>query len=194
MHRTPKSLSASARDGFGSALAFDGVANYVFLGAAPLSSPWTAEFWVSRQDASDPAAALLSDSVSALKLEQQGTDRHVGFTRYGSEGGDYSFAYTAPTNTDIVVPKYLFYLLRTPDIRRRLIEVSSTAAITNISQDKIQDVEIPLPPLAEQRRIVAELDAEAAQMEAVRSLVPRFEAKIQRVLDRVWGNGVEVGA
>ena len=54
---------------------------------------------------------------------------------------------------------------------------------------------IPLPPLAEQRRIVAgldaeaELDAEAAQMEAVRALLPRFEAKIQRVLDRVWGNG-----
>ena len=48
--------------------------------------------------------------------------------------------------------------------------------------------EIPLPPLSEQRRIVSELDAEAAQMAAVRSLLPRFEAKIQRVLDRVWGN------
>ena len=29
----------------------------------------------------------------------------------------------------------------------------------------------------EQRRIVSELDAEAAQMEAVRGLLPRFEAK-----------------
>ena len=36
---------------------------------------------------------------------------------------------------------------------------------------------------------MSELDAEAAQMETVRSLLPRFEAKIQRVLDRVWGNG-----
>ena len=49
-------------------------------------------------------------------------------------------------------------------------------------------VEIPLPPLEEQRRLVAELDAEAAQMDSVRALLPRFEAKIQRVLDRVWGN------
>jgi type I restriction enzyme M protein len=57
-----------------------------------------------------------------------------------------------------------------------------------ISQGIISKVEIPLPPLSEQRRIVAELDAEAAQMEAVRSLLPRFEAKIQRVLERVWGN------
>jgi hypothetical protein len=44
------------------------------------------------------------------------------------------------------------------------------------------------------RRIVAELDAEAAQMDVVRSLIPRFEAKIQRVLDRVWGNGLEAKA
>ena len=43
-----------------------------------------------------------------------------------------------------------------------------------------------------QRRIVAEPDAEAAQMEAVRSLLPRFEAKIQRVLDRVWGTEANV--
>ena len=50
-------------------------------------------------------------------------------------------------------------------------------------------IEIPLPPLSEQRRIVSELNAEAAQMKAVRSLLPRFEAKIQRVLDRLWGNG-----
>ena len=54
-------------------------------------------------------------------------------------------------------------------------------------------IEIPLPPLLEQRRLVAELDAEAAQMESVRALLPRFEAKIQRVLDRVWGNTPEAG-
>ena len=50
-------------------------------------------------------------------------------------------------------------------------------------------IEIPLPPLEEQRRLVAELDAEAAQTDSLRALLPRFEAKIQRVLDRVWGNG-----
>ena len=52
-------------------------------------------------------------------------------------------------------------------------------------------IEIPLPPLPEQRRLVAELDAEAAQMDSVRALLSRFEAKIQRILDRVWGNGAE---
>jgi type I restriction enzyme M protein len=61
------------------------------------------------------------------------------------------------------------------------------AAQPKLNQAQLNSIEIPLPPLAEQRRLVAELDAEAAQMDSVRSLLPRFEAKIQRVLDRVWG-------
>jgi len=61
-------------------------------------------------------------------------------------------------------------------------------------QSGLWPYEIPLPPLPEQRRLVAELDAEAAQMDSVRALLPRFEAKIQRVLDRVWGNGKEATA
>lgn len=42
-------------------------------------------------------------------------------------------------------------------------------------------------PDPEQERIVTELDAEAARMEAVRGLIPAFEAKIARTLARVWG-------
>ena len=57
--------------------------------------------------------------------------------------------------------------------------------------------EIPLPPLPglerQRRGVIPALangqGAEAAQMDSVRALLPRFEAKIQRVLDRVWGNG-----
>lgn len=56
-----------------------------------------------------------------------------------------------------------------------------------IESEQLQKIRIPLPPLPEQRRIVAELDAEAAEVAAVRALIPRTEAKIQRVLARVWG-------
>jgi type I restriction enzyme S subunit len=66
--------------------------------------------------------------------------------------------------------------------------LASGAAIPGITREHVLSLEIPLPTLEAQRRIVVELDAEAAQMEAVRLLLPRFEAKIQCVLDRVWGN------
>ena len=84
-------------------------------------------------------------------------------------------------------PKFYAFLLRLPEYRAKMM--GGGANINNLSQDILKAIEIPLPPLDEQRRIVAELDAEALQMEVVRSLLQRFEAKIQRVLDRVWGIG-----
>lgn len=66
---------------------------------------------------------------------------------------------------------------------------ASGAAIPGITRDDVLDVEIPLPSLPEQTRIVAELDAVAARIEAVRGLIPAFAAKIQRVLARGWATG-----
>jgi hypothetical protein len=81
----------------GAALSFDGVASYVSIGASPVSPPWTAEFWVNRQDAPNYSASLLGDGSTALKLEQFNFTRQVGFTRFGV--ADYTFNYSAPANT-----------------------------------------------------------------------------------------------
>ena len=82
-------------------------------------------------------------------------------------------------------PKFYAFLFRRPELRVQMM--GGGANINNLSQDILKALEIPLPPLPEQRRIVAELDAEAAEVAAVRALIPRYEAKIQRVLARVWG-------
>jgi hypothetical protein len=78
-------------------LSFDGVGAFVLVNGAPLLPPWTAEFWVNRQDATDYSATLLGDSSTALKLEQFNFTRRVGFTKFGV--ADYLFNYVAPTNT-----------------------------------------------------------------------------------------------
>ena len=51
----------------------------------------------------------------------------------------------------------------------------------------IRKLEIPLPPLATQQAIVAEIEAEQALVAANRELITRFEHKIQATLARVWG-------
>jgi type I restriction enzyme M protein len=51
----------------------------------------------------------------------------------------------------------------------------------------IRKLEIPLPPLAMQQAIVAEIEAEQALVAANRELITRFEQKIQAALARVWG-------
>jgi type I restriction enzyme M protein len=61
------------------------------------------------------------------------------------------------------------------------------AAYKALTIEKLKDFKIPLPPLATQRAIVAEIEAEQALVAANRELITRFERKIQATLARVWG-------
>jgi hypothetical protein len=51
----------------------------------------------------------------------------------------------------------------------------------------IHKAEIPLPPLATQQAIVAEIEAEQALVAANRELISRFEKKIQTTIAHIWG-------
>ena len=61
------------------------------------------------------------------------------------------------------------------------------ASIPKINRSQLFETEIPLPPLATQQAIVAEIEAEQALVAANRELVERLEKKIQATLARVWG-------
>jgi type I restriction enzyme M protein len=89
-----------------------------------------------------------------------------------------------------ILTTFLLHTLQSQSVRDYLTRNAGGAAVSmpKINQGIVESIPIPLPLLEEQRRIVAELDAEAMQMDVVRSLLPRFETKIRRVLDRVWGN------
>ena len=52
---------------------------------------------------------------------------------------------------------------------------------------RLRIFKIPLPPMAIQQAIVAEIEAEQALVAANWELVERFEKKIKAVIGRVWG-------
>jgi len=58
--------------------------------------------------------------------------------------------------------------------------------VPKLNQEKLRAIPIPLPPLATQKAIVAEIEAEQALVAANRDLIARFEKKIQATLARVW--------
>ncbi|MDM8556056.1 restriction endonuclease subunit S, partial [Desulfococcaceae bacterium HSG7] len=55
-------------------------------------------------------------------------------------------------------PKYAVYFLRSYEVRKELINKATKSTITNINQKNLSEIKIPLPPLPEQKRIVAILD------------------------------------
>jgi type I restriction enzyme M protein len=65
------------------------------------------------------------------------------------------------------------------------------AAYKALTIEKLKVFKIPLPPLATQQAIVAEIEAEQALVAANRELLTRFEQKIQATLARIWGEPVE---
>ena len=65
------------------------------------------------------------------------------------------------------------------------------ASIPKINQPQLFGTAVPLPSLAAQQAIVAEIEAEQALVTANRELVARFEKKIQATLARVWGEDTE---
>ena len=77
-------------------VAFSG-STYISLTADDVAPPWTAEFWVNRQNTPAVAAALLDSPQTSLRLEQTGAARRVGVTRYGVT--DIAFNFSVPVNT-----------------------------------------------------------------------------------------------
>jgi len=63
----------------------------------------------------------------------------------------------------------------------------SGTTIKHLTLDSFKKIPIPLPPLATQQAIVAEIEAEQALVAANHELIDRFEKKIQATLARVWG-------
>ena len=87
---------------------------------------------------------------------------------------------------DILDNRFLGFFLNTTHMRRRMLSMMSGVAIRRLTLVKINQAEIPLPPLSTQRAIVAEIQAEQALVEANRNLIQRFEGKIQAAIARVW--------
>jgi type I restriction enzyme M protein len=89
---------------------------------------------------------------------------------------------------DLILSSYLSISLRTPDVLAQAEKQKTGVAQYNLSLQQVGDLTIPLPPLAEQQAIVAEIEAEQALVNANRKLITRFEAKIQTTLSRIWGD------
>lgn len=86
-----------------------------------------------------------------------------------------------------VLQNYVLHLLCSEAFYDFCQRTAGGGAQGNIAPREILEYEIPLPSLATQRTIVAEIEAEQALVAANRGLVARFEKKIQATLARILG-------
>jgi len=67
-----------------------------------------------------------------------------------------------------------------------LEQIAPQAAQKNINIEILKDVEIPLPPLPIQQKIVAEIERERAMVESARGLIAVKEEKIRNLIAGLW--------
>ena len=76
---------------------------------------------------------------------------------------------------------YLFYYLLDPDGRALLAgRMKGTTGRLRLGTESLANLEIPLPPLAEQRRIVAKLEVLFTQLDAVVDSLKEAQVQLQR--------------
>ena len=77
--------------------------------------------------------------------------------------------------------KFYFYQMASPEIQAEIrSSASTTTNISNISSSKLTEIELRIPPLAEQRRIVAEIETQFTRLDASVAALRRAQANLKR--------------
>jgi type I restriction enzyme M protein len=84
---------------------------------------------------------------------------------------------------------YLFHFFQSHNFAKQRVAIVSGSAQPQLPIRSLVEAKLPLPPLATQQAIVAEIEAEQALVYANSELIARFEKKIQATLARIWGEG-----
>jgi len=89
---------------------------------------------------------------------------------------------------------FLYNVLGSTLVFAQFEQAATGGVVNNLNSEIVRGVKIPLPPLAKQQAIAAEIEAEQALVAANRELITRFEKKIQATLARIWGETAPVAA
>jgi type I restriction enzyme, S subunit len=93
-------------------------------------------------------------------------------------------------HSEEVIPDYLFRILNSEEFERNAIENSKGVAQLNLSSKWVEAYEIPLPPLEEQKRIAAILDAADALRAKRRESLAQLDTLLQSTFLEMFGDPI----
>ena len=79
-----------------------------------------------------------------------------------------------------LVKEYIAWFLQTQEYRTRASELSAGVNINNLKREHIEETTVPLAPVPEQRRIVAEIEKQFTRLDASVAALKRVQASIRR--------------
>jgi type I restriction enzyme M protein len=88
---------------------------------------------------------------------------------------------------ELLLPDFLYFLAG--NFKEQLMSLGGSTAFKHISAKELRTIIIPIPPMKDQEKILADLEQEEFIVESNKNLIDRFEAKIAARIQSVWGGG-----
>ncbi|MEG4504964.1 restriction endonuclease subunit S [Microcoleus sp. F6_B4] len=131
---------------------------------------------------------LLSGDV--LIIEGNGSADHIGrtalFTGEIEDCVHQNHVIRVRPNQSKLMPEYLNTYLNSPLGRDQMLKLSrTTSGLFTLSVGRIKSIKIPVPPLSEQRRIVAYLDNLQSKVDALKGLQAETAAELDALLPSI---------
>jgi len=89
-----------------------------------------------------------------------------------------------------IVPEFLIYFLRSYGVRERLISGAGQVAITNISQETLQDLEIVVPPSPEQKKIAEILTTVDEAIQKTDQIIEKIKDVKKGLMQKLLTRGI----
>jgi len=86
---------------------------------------------------------------------------------------------------NILLAEYLYYLLKA--MYQQIRDLTGDNQRSGLNIPILRGIQIPLPPIEVQQKIVAEIENEQKAVDGCRELITLYEGKIKAVIERVWG-------
>lgn len=122
--------------------------------------------------------------VGAIVVSTRATIGRVGITKTPL-ATNQGFKSIIVKNTDMVLPEFLALLLREKTAEMEFL--ASGATFKEISKSNFEKIEVALPSVDEQKRILLKIHEEQSLVEPAKKLIEVFQSKIETVINKVWG-------
>ena len=85
---------------------------------------------------------------------------------------------------------YFYFYLGSNEIKSRLASMAAGAVVKNLNKDLVKSLKIPFPPLEEQKKIAAILDAADAYRQKTKALIDKYDQLTQSLFLDMFGDPV----
>lgn len=109
----------------------------------------------------------------------------VGIAPYSWAGANIARAVARIVPGPELLPSYLASVLKAGSIQRYLLDTTRTLAQPTLNIKQLKETRIPVPPLNEQRRIVAYLDDLQTKVERLKGLQQKTAAELDALLPSI---------